>query len=176
MDLLWRNNIDPSKVVLGTAFYGRAFTATSPSCLSPGCTFESGANKGACSGEVGILIGSEIAEIIDEKNLQPVLNKAAAVKIVTFDNDQWVAYDDADTLKMKADFARSQCLGGVMVWAVSHDTKDGTFTKALGKAAGRKVVALSQESGDGTTTVITPIAQCRWTNCGESKKSNSVMI
>jgi len=169
MDLLWRNDINPDKVVLGTAFYGRAFTATSPSCLTPGCTFESGAKRGPCSKEISILIGSEIEDIIKQKKLTPVLDKAAAVKIITFDNDQWVAYDDAETLQLKADFARSQCMGGVMVWAVSHDTTDGKFSLALQKAAGRKVISLGQTSGDGTTTVVTSHAQCKWTNCNESK-------
>ncbi|KAI3553385.1 hypothetical protein CABS01_11967 [Colletotrichum abscissum] len=43
LDLLWRNNINPSQVVMGLGFYGRIFTTTSPSCLEPGCTYESGA-------------------------------------------------------------------------------------------------------------------------------------
>src|SRR5438309_1707217 len=51
MNLLWRNDINPNKVVLGTGFYGRAFTATSPNCLTPGCTYESGAPRQPCSNE-----------------------------------------------------------------------------------------------------------------------------
>ena len=46
LDLLWRNDVDPTKVVMGVAFYGRAFSATSESCLEPGCTYESGGQKG----------------------------------------------------------------------------------------------------------------------------------
>ncbi|RPA79579.1 glycoside hydrolase [Ascobolus immersus RN42] len=116
MDLLWRNNISPAKVVLGLAFYGRAFTATSRSCMTPGCTFESAAEKGPCSRENGILLNSEIIDIIREKRLTPTLYEKEAVKVVHWDN-QWVAFDDKETLKMKADYARGQCLGGVMVWA-----------------------------------------------------------
>lgn len=56
LDLLWRNDINPAHVVLGLAFYGRSFSATSSSCLEPGCTFESGGEKGRCSREVGILL------------------------------------------------------------------------------------------------------------------------
>jgi chitinase len=116
IDLLWRNDIDPDKVVMGVAFYGRAFTATSQQCMTPGCTYESGAESGSCSKEVGILLGSEIVDIIKEKGITPTLDKAAAVKIATW-NDQWVAYDDAETLQLKLDFMRGQCMGGVMVWA-----------------------------------------------------------
>lgn len=60
LDLLWRNDIPSKKVVMGTGFYGRAFAVTSTSCMEPGCTFESAANKGLCSRENGILLNSEI--------------------------------------------------------------------------------------------------------------------
>lgn len=36
LELLWRNNINPSRVNLGLGFYGRSFTMESPSCLAAG--------------------------------------------------------------------------------------------------------------------------------------------
>ena len=42
------------------------------------------------------------------------LDQSAAVKIVTWSN-QWVSYDDEDTLKLKIEYANSKCLGGTMV-------------------------------------------------------------
>lgn len=166
MDLLWRNDISPDKVTLGTAFYGRAFTATSSKCLTPGGTYSSGADRQPCSGEISVILNSEIMDIMDRTGAKPTLYKDAAVKGPTFDQDQWVAYDDADTLNLKADFARSQCLGGVFVWAVSHDTRDAQFSKALAKVAGRKYVAL-EDNSDGYTPVVSTHPQCKWTNCQE---------
>jgi chitinase len=166
MDLLWRNDISPDKVTLGTAFYGRAFTATSSRCLTPGCTYSSGADRQPCSGEISVILNSELVDIMQRTGAKPTLYKDAAVKVLTFDQDQWVAYDDADTLKLKADFARSQCLGGVFVWAVSHDTHDARFSKALAKIAGRKYVAL-EDNSDGYMPVVSTHAQCKWTNCQE---------
>lgn len=165
MDLLWRNDIPPEMVTLGMAFYGRAFTVADASCTEPGCIFLSGANAGKCSDEVGILMNSEISSISADRNLKPTLYEDAAVKVVTWD-DQWVAYDDGETFKMKVDFARSQCMGGVMVWAVSHDRFDGTYSKALGKAVNRRVKALPALSEDDGT-ITNKHAQCKWTNCGE---------
>ncbi|KAK2750070.1 hypothetical protein FQN57_004562 [Myotisia sp. PD_48] len=165
LDLLWRNDINPDKVVLGLAFYARAFTATSSSCLEPGCTFESGANPGKCSREVGILLNSEIKEIMAERNIEPTLDEDAAVKILSFDGNQWLTYDDGDTFQLKANFARSQCLGGVMVWAVSHDTADGEFTAALSIAAARPSAAFMKTPDE---TIVRKIHdQCKWTNCQE---------
>lgn len=39
MDLLWRNNVDPSKIVMGIGFYGRSFTLKDNICIEPGCPF-----------------------------------------------------------------------------------------------------------------------------------------
>ena len=32
LDLFWRNDVEPSKIVLGLGFYGRSFKLSSPSC------------------------------------------------------------------------------------------------------------------------------------------------
>ncbi|KAG4412339.1 hypothetical protein IFR04_014518 [Cadophora malorum] len=54
-----------------------------------------------------------------------------------------------------------------MVWAVSHDTLKGDFSKGLAIAANRKVIALKATDGTNDTTV-TSYAQCKWTNCAEN--------
>ncbi|EZF50869.1 hypothetical protein H103_05691 [Trichophyton rubrum CBS 288.86] len=52
----------------------------------------------------------------------------AAVEIFTFDDDQWVSYDDAKSFKAKMDYANPHCIGGTLVWAVSLDG-GGTATR-----------------------------------------------
>ncbi|KAF9775553.1 hypothetical protein IL306_006324, partial [Fusarium sp. DS 682] len=168
LDLLWRNDISPSKVVMGLGFYGRAFTAASAACRKPGCLFSEAANAGSCSREKGILLNSEIDIEVKKRNLKPELYKEEAVKIVTW-GKQWVSYDDAETLKMKVDRAGERCLGGVMVWAITHDTKEAKYNKALAKALGREVTNGSLDDDESTGEIIkVPYEQCRWTNCKES--------
>ncbi|KAH4924798.1 hypothetical protein HBI70_096700 [Parastagonospora nodorum] len=177
MDLLWRNDVDPTKVVLGLAFYGRAFSMTSETCNTPGCAYESGAEKGKCSREVGILLNSEIDDMVKEKGIKPVLYKKEAAKVATWGN-QWVAYDDEETLTMKSEYAQTLCLGGLMVWAISHDTKDAKYHKALAKAANRKISSLPMTDGSGNAfeNLEVPQDQCKWTNCGDSCPSGWVHI
>ena len=55
LELLWRNNINPERVVLGLGFYGRSFTMKDPGCMKAGCEFSDGANGGACTGTPGVL-------------------------------------------------------------------------------------------------------------------------
>jgi GH18 family chitinase len=168
LDLLWRNDIDPSKVVMGLAFYGRTFSVTSESCKTPGCTYQSGGQRGKCSKEVGILLNSEIDDLVKEHSVTPTLYKKETAKVATWGN-QWVAYDDEETLIMKSEHAQTMCLGGLMVWAISHDTKDAKYHKALAKAANRKIALPATDgSDDAFTNTESAVDTCKWTNCGES--------
>ncbi|KAJ4087133.1 hypothetical protein NW760_013788 [Fusarium oxysporum] len=167
LDLLWRNDISPSKVVMGLGFYGRAFTMASGSCREPGCLFDGPANMGSCSREKGILLISEIDNEIKRRKLKPKLYKEEAVKVVTW-GKQWVSYDDEETLQMKVDRAGERCLGGVMVWAISHDTKEARYNKALADILGRKTSDASiGDDEKPEKEVFTPYEQCRWSNCNE---------
>jgi chitinase len=82
LDLLWRNNIEPSKVILGLGFYGRSFTLSDPTCTTPGCPFSGGGNPGQRIQTSGILSNAEIQPIITQYGLTPVLNKEAPVKYI----------------------------------------------------------------------------------------------
>ena len=134
LDLLWRSGVDPAKVVMGQGWYGRSFTLKDPSCNKPNgvCEFTGGAKAGPCSNAAGILDLEEIDDIISKNNLKPIHDEKAAVKWITWDNDQWVSYDDTDTFAQKKDFANSRCLGGLMVWAM--DQVDQTKSNGLGPA------------------------------------------
>ncbi|EAW11971.1 uncharacterized protein ACLA_007300 [Aspergillus clavatus NRRL 1] len=56
-------------------------------------------------------------------------DKDAAITIVTWCNNQWVSYNNDNTLKAKMDYANQKCLGGVMVWASSTDDALNTAFK-----------------------------------------------
>ncbi|CAG8905448.1 unnamed protein product [Penicillium egyptiacum] len=87
LDLIWRNDVPSDKVVLGLAFYACVFSAADPDCMDPGCPFVSGGNLRTYSDEVGILINSEIVDIMDEQKLSSKLDKDAAVKILKFNTN-----------------------------------------------------------------------------------------
>jgi chitinase len=167
LDLLWRNNIQPDKVVLGLAFYSRSFTLTNPSCSDPGCGVSSGGNPGKCSGTTGILLNPEIQEIIRRKGLQPKSYSKEAYKAVAWDN-QWVSFDDDATWRIKANLARSQCISGVMVWAISQDDGNATNAKALTRAIGRPVKDMPEFDAQPFKSNLKPVDLCRWSNCDEN--------
>lgn len=85
-----------------------------PSCLAAGCPFKesTGGNAGACTGTPGVLSATEISGILKREDAISSIDPVDAVNIVTWDSDQWVSYDNAETLKMKVDYANERCLGG----------------------------------------------------------------
>ncbi|KAJ4292882.1 hypothetical protein N0V88_005542 [Collariella sp. IMI 366227] len=136
MKLLWRNGINPEKVVLGLGFYGRSYTLQDSSCNTAGCPFTAGGPAGPCTNSVGTLSYGEIQQLI-QAGAQPVLDSTAAVQTLTYGGgNNWVSYDDETTLKMKVDYANDHCLGGTMVWAASTDDSNGSAAQALAAASG----------------------------------------
>lgn len=113
--------------------YGRSFTLSDPSCNKPNgiCQFSGGAKAGRCSRASGILNLQEIFDIIDEKKLTPIHDKKAGVKWIHWDKDQWVSYDDDETLMQKREFAASRCLGGMMIWALDQIDQDSSIGGGL---------------------------------------------
>ncbi|KAJ0418206.1 glycoside hydrolase superfamily [Aspergillus carlsbadensis] len=140
-----RNSIDSSKVVLGLAFYARVYTLKDPSCMKPGCIFASGGEQGDYSQEVGILLNSKIDQIVRSIKLRSTFYKDAAAQVLSWGN-QWLSYDNTKTLKLKADYTRGSCLGGVMVWAISHNTKDAKW-RATYNASGLITASFARLGG-----------------------------
>ncbi|KAF4251149.1 hypothetical protein CNMCM8057_006996 [Aspergillus fumigatus] len=106
LDLLWRNGIDPSKVLLGLGFYGRSFTLADSSCNTPGCKFYTennstgGAVAGECTGTSGILSDYEISRIINDYSVNVMYDETAGVNWMTWSGNQ------------------CKCLGGLFSWAL----------------------------------------------------------
>ncbi|KAG4435727.1 hypothetical protein IFR05_008777 [Cadophora sp. M221] len=173
MDLFWRNNISPSKITLGLGFYGRSFTLTDPGCTTAGCPFSSGGNPGPCSASPGTLMDSEIEAIIAAGGAKVTLDKVAAVKTVVWDNNQWVSYDDAETLSMKIQYANNHCLGGTMVWAASTDSGNATASSSLQSLNGLQKKSLF---GGGSTPVEEPLSQCVWGDCNGNCPKGSTPV
>ncbi|TLD08608.1 uncharacterized protein PgNI_07375 [Pyricularia grisea] len=148
-ELFWRVGIHPSKVALGFGFYGRAFTLADPSCTKPGCPFSGGAKPGVCTGTSGYLAHYEIQEIIEtnkKRDIVPVHDREAAVKYMSWDNDQWISYDDADTFKQKIEWANSIGFAGSLIWASDLDDYSYTAHKAMTNRANLGTVSTPKTS------------------------------
>jgi chitinase len=169
LSLLWRAGVTPDKVVLGLGWYGRSFTLTNPSCLTPNgiCTFSSGGNPGQCTASAGTLSNAEIFRIIAAGGTKQGFDKAAAVKWITWDSNQWVSYDDGETTQLKLQAANQLCLAGSMIWSIDQDNTDGDNTSnqlGIGTANGvSEAEAKTLKDQLNNATLQNDIAQsCYW--------------
>ncbi|KAJ7502451.1 hypothetical protein B0H11DRAFT_1712411, partial [Mycena galericulata] len=153
MQLFANVGINTNQIVLGIGFYGRSFQLADPSCSSPGCLFLGGGDPGPCSQSSGTLMFSEIETIISQNGLEPIFDEAAAVKYITWNNDQWVSYDDAQTLQMKLNYANSICLG--VISAYSNCAWVGDLPNCLNSACPAGQVGIfSDIQGDASQSCV----------------------
>jgi hypothetical protein len=122
---LWFDALDPSKINFGLAYYGRGYTLSDPKCNTLNCPFKGPSKPGVCTNYAGVMSLLEIENLIKQKNLTPLLLEKSMMKQITWD-DQWIGYDDADTIKLKKAWADGQCFGGTMIWSVDFNSGSGS--------------------------------------------------
>ncbi|MCJ1283616.1 hypothetical protein MMC26_002947 [Xylographa opegraphella] len=135
---LWYDSVDPSKINMGLAYYGRGYTLTDSSCNHVGCSWSSTSRPGPCTDFAGVMSLEEIQNLIPQLGVEPELLATDMMKQLTWGN-QWIGYDDLETIAMKKQWASSHCFGGTMIWSIdlysgsgSGNTPDGGGSSSPG--------------------------------------------
>ncbi|TEA14839.1 Oviduct-specific glycoprotein [Colletotrichum sidae] len=129
------DDLDFSKIVFGVAWYGRGYTLSDASCNTLGCGFKGPSKPGKCTNSAGVMSLVEIEGLIKERKLTPRLLEGAMMKELVFD-DQWIGYDDEETIALKKKFANNYCFGGTMAWSVDFNSGTGDSDSAPVSADG----------------------------------------
>lgn len=167
---------DMARVNFGLALYGRGYTLADSGCTKAdgSCLWTKGSKPAPCSAEEGIMSLTEIQEVISRNGLIPTAldsgHGKSMMKQITWD-DQWIGYDDDETIKMKTDYASSHCFGGTMAWSIDMDSRPKS--------------ADDSGSVDGNPfTIKNPGASCSWSSMWyvqrfrtvHSKSDNAVVV
>ena len=164
--------------MLGLGWYGRSFKLAEPGCNIPNgrCRFSEGAAAGECTDSIGTLSNAEIFRVIKSTGVSKSFDRSAGVKWITWNRDQWVSFDDGETMQLKVDLANSQCLSGTMIWAIDQDNTEGDSMNDLlgiGPANGitpAKAAAFKAQLQDAHLQQAIG-SSCYWTFCGEQCKA-----
>ncbi|GAB1609167.1 chitotriosidase-1-like isoform X1, partial [Argonauta hians] len=142
----WVKNGAPKEVLnIGLALYGRGFTLSDPSNTKPGAPVKGAGNKGPFTREAGFLSYYEICKIIAEGGK---VHRIAEQKVpYVVKGNQWIGYDDPQSLTTKVQWIKANNFGGIAVWALPLDDFGGRcggekypLMKSIVRALGDKVV------------------------------------
>ncbi len=130
VDFLIEMGVNPKKLVIGSAFYGRAWKGVPPE------------NNGLYQLSGGIHIGwSGYSHI--RKEFEPDSNfvrywdeDAKAPYLYNARDSIMVSYDDTVSVRLKTEYTIDKGLGGIMFWQLGNDTKEsGSLLDAIYEAA-----------------------------------------
>ncbi|XP_044301190.1 chitotriosidase-1-like [Varanus komodoensis] len=123
----WKSKGAPAeKIIMGIPAYGRTFTLSS-SQTGVKAPASGPGTPGTYTKEAGFLAFYEICSF----------KKGATTKVIpeqkvpySFKGNQWVGYDDVDSIKNKVKYLKEKKLGGGMLWAMDLDDFKGAFCAA----------------------------------------------
>merc|ERR1719242_17997 len=117
------NGAAPEKLNLGLATYGRNFELTDPSSHDVGASIKGAGPAGTQTREKGFNSYYEICEKLKsgaQVYRDPTQQVPYAVK-----GNEWIGYDNEQSLRNKVDYAKALGLGGIMFWALDLDDFKG---------------------------------------------------
>uniref|UniRef100_T1GUD7 Chitinase n=1 Tax=Megaselia scalaris TaxID=36166 RepID=T1GUD7_MEGSC len=106
----------PSKLLLGVPFYGRTFTLENEANNGIGVPTLGPGNAGEYTKESGFLAYYEICT----GSWNHVWSNEQSVPYA-YSGNQWVGYDNPESIRLKVEYMSSKGLAGIMIWSIETD-------------------------------------------------------
>uniref|UniRef100_A0A0L8I6T7 GH18 domain-containing protein n=1 Tax=Octopus bimaculoides TaxID=37653 RepID=A0A0L8I6T7_OCTBM len=116
------NGLPKEKLNIGIPVYGRGFKLTNKTCIAPGCPSSGPNAAGRYTRLEGFLSYYEICQMI-KSGAKTYWIEEQKVPYLVMD-DQWIGYDDAQSLTIKAQWLKENAFGGFAVWDMALDDFD----------------------------------------------------
>lgn len=121
-----RNGAPADKLMLGVGSYGRSFTLDKPEVNGVNAPASQKGQAGPYTREPGSLGYNEICENFQRQpNAWTIVRDADYMTPYAYSGRQWVGYDDRESIALKAQYAKTMGLGGVMMWSIETDDFHG---------------------------------------------------
>lgn len=125
---LWENyGALRNQLIVGIAFYGRSFKLGQKDVNGLGApikVWDGGPNPGPYTNASGFLSYYEICDMTKKEQWTMKYDDVGKVPYAYHD-DQWVGYEDPDSIAIKMEWLKKKGYGGAMVWAVDMDDFHG---------------------------------------------------
>ncbi|PSN52638.1 hypothetical protein C0J52_08812 [Blattella germanica] len=120
-----KKGLPREKLIVGMPFYARSFTLSNLNLTLPSSPIRGFGKEGYYTQEQGFLAYFEVCELLEDKSWRRETDDVGSPYIVK--GDQWIGYDDKDSLATKMAYIKKNRLGGAMVWAVDLDDFKGIY-------------------------------------------------
>ncbi|XP_034652817.1 acidic mammalian chitinase [Drosophila subobscura] len=140
------------KLILGIGFYGHSYQMSDASQNWPGAACIGPGTAGVYTRENGFMGYHEICL----NNWQTVFDQETGAPYA-FQGDQWIGYDNPESIQLKMKLVESRNLGGVMMWSIETDDFRGLcgesypLLKTINRALGNEV-----SGGGAGGGIVTP--------------------
>ncbi|XP_067388001.1 chitotriosidase-1-like [Emydura macquarii macquarii] len=120
----WMSKGAPAeKIIMGIPTYGRSFTLSSSKTDVGAPSFGPG-SLGPFTREAGFLAYYEICTFQKGATTERIEEQKVPY---SFKENQWVGYDDKESITTKVQYLKNKSLGGAMVWAIDLDDFSNSF-------------------------------------------------
>nr|CAD7256216.1 unnamed protein product [Timema shepardi]CAD7574969.1 unnamed protein product [Timema californicum] len=155
----WINlGADPAKIVLGMGTYGRTFTLTDSSNNGVGAAVSDGGNAGPYTATSGFLGFNELCEKFSAGGWTIVWDDEQKTPYA-YSGNQWVGYDNVESIKIKSEYIVANGLGGGMFWSLETDDFHGFcygYSFPLISAVNKVFNGGGNEGKTTSTTIVAP--------------------
>ncbi|MFY0650581.1 MAG: glycoside hydrolase family 18 protein [Cyclobacteriaceae bacterium] len=119
IDFILDKGVKPEQLVVGAAFYGRAWKGVHPS--------DNGLYQPNGGSHIGWVSYDHIRRDFEsDANYQRYWDEVAKAPFLYNAADSiFVSYDDTVSVRLKTKYAMNKSLGGIMFWELGNDTKEG---------------------------------------------------
>jgi len=122
----WNTNGCPrNKLIIGMGTYGRCFTLTNAGSSGLGAPVRGPCTAGTYTREAGFLAYYEICDFIKRPGSRTTFDNEQRAPY-TVVGDQWVGYDNSQSLTEKVNYLKAGNYGGWMTWVLDLDDFTGT--------------------------------------------------
>ncbi|KAM4872051.1 chitinase-3-like protein 2 [Thomomys bottae] len=109
------------KVIMGIPMYGHSFTLASANTALGAAASGPGA-AGPLTKSPGVLAYYEICQFLQGAKITRLQDQQVPYAVK---GNQWLGYDDVESIKTKVEFLKNLNLGGAMIWSIDLDDFTG---------------------------------------------------
>jgi chitinase len=110
------------KLILGMPLYGRTFMMANAQNQKPGAPITGPGPAGPYTRQQGMLGYNEVC--VNKNQWRRVWDDQQKAPYA-INGNQWLSYDDVESIGLKVDYANNKGLGGGMVWSIETDDFQG---------------------------------------------------